>query len=416
MKKFKYIILSIFLIFMMISLCSCRYINNTWIYFFDDKKTFVGKDEDFSYITTDPDSDEVQILSVTAKGLGKKSITIPETCEIDGKTYRITYINGIEDWNSVEKIYVNNTHASLSDFDNTRLLRDLYIGKNVSFDEDVAPNGYFLRDCQAENIYFEDSNVKTRLQGYVYAGTEFYNIYIMDESSGEYELYSAAQYEKDHTMRNIRLGMDIGACLLAAMTIALLALSLNGDGALFYKKGEKHDFEITAKRNSLITLTAFLIAFAVIKIIGIEYSLWFYGINLLLPFGFLLLCPAFFKDSKMKLAIMGVLVSLAYVIAKYYVFGQSEVRPAFVITMILVVIICGIVYAFYSCANKFFCFISPFVWALLTPSVALVDSGLSAITGALSSEIGMIIALVMIAFAFYIIFGGGYRIIAIFIR
>lgn len=84
--------------------------------------------------------------------------------------------------------------------------------------------------------------------------------------------------------------------------------------------------------------------------------------------------------------------------------------------MILVVIICGIVYAFYSCVNKFFCFISPFVWALLTPSVALVDSGLSAITGALSSGIGMIIALVMIAFAFYIIFGGGYRIIAIFIR
>lgn len=414
MKRFKYIILSVFLIFMMISLCSCRYINNTWIYFFDDKKTFVGKDEDFSYITTDPDSDEVQILSVTAKGLGKKSITIPETCEIDGKTYRITSVNGINTWNSVEEIHVNNSSVSCV-FNDNKSLKNLYIGKEVPFDN-LHSKGRFMHNSQVENVYFENPSARSNFQSYAYSEMEYFNIFIMNETSGEYELYSAAQYEKDHTMRNVRWGMDIGACLLAAMTIALLALSLNGDGALFYKKGEKHDFEITAKRNSLITLTAFLIAFAVIKIIGIEYSLWFYGINLLLPFGFLLLCPAFFKDSKMKLAIMGVLVSLAYVIAKYYVFGQSEVRPAFVITMILVVIICGIVYAFYSCANKFFCFISPFVWALLTPSVALVDSGLSAITGALSSGIGMIIALVMIAFAFYIIFGGGYRIIAIFIR
>jgi len=234
------------------------------------------------------------LLNINVRGLNKKTLTVPEVVTNNkGESFTVEGMN-VDIFKyayNLETLIWDTPHLAPRNYlcGEGVYIKNLVITDKVELSQlldlqEGADSVTFMKDCNVENLYFDSPALLEKIMKSNYPGVAKFNLHCMSDD-GSYKLYSEGYPEaRDTTLQTAGKAARLMELLLALLMIALLARAFLKN--LFNKElRRERDYIYVKKLNNyakaILLLLLYVASRVVLKRLGYENSLCFFGLNFL---------------------------------------------------------------------------------------------------------------------------------------
>lgn len=414
MSKMKLLLVIVVFLLTILVLTGCTS-RVAWKSVWGESEKYIGEYDDIIVIEYTKDKTKYyRMAGPSIRALLGNQITIPKSCEKDGKTLEITKLCDLSDYRYLSSITLNNPHFSPADAVETLKLTKLNHMKKIVINYKCTTSGlingsFFLGDFDhIVDVYFSDPDMIDSINKINSINLDKFNIYVKNRDGEGFSLVR----EASDSPKEISFYTWINIALIVLTTVIIITIIC----LLCKKKGVTVE-EKRARIIGLVLLPIYDIYLVLSLFSTITYSLLLYGISLFFPITMALLLCAKEKGKAPTMTFFEVilmLLGLGHSIGFYMLNGYHLLYISYPIAA---VVFTGCSFAFYyqldnSAQTLRFTLFIFLLFAVLSPLVVnILQWGMEAVLAFISYIFESAVITIAIFAGIGILLGGGSYII-----